>query len=198
MSFDIYDIFSKVIPGGILLAILMLCNWVPVEAYQLPQLLMLLVAYSIGHILDGIASRKDFEKVFGKEESIKQLDKSLKYGEYHKDLDAIITKMDKSWDQKRLSLNFTRINREVKFDAPKRVQGFQSHWVSARNLFLSAIVGIFPISQYIVNSQATEIKKILYTALVLACLWVLYDKATKRRRFYVKEVLDFYLYKEKK
>jgi hypothetical protein len=198
MNIDAYDIFSKVIPGGLLLTALMLCKWIPAEALAYPQIILLLIAYGIGHIIDALASQHRFEKLFGRKESEKQLDIKLDYKERHKDLEKIISKVGDSWEKKNLSLSFSRILREVKFDTVKRVQGFQNHHVNARNIFLTTILSAIPITTTLWQSDLTFAKKACFLLSMAGVVFLFWDRVRKRSRFYVKEVLDYYLYKDKK
>lgn len=200
MNFDFYDVFSKVIPGGLLTFVLIGCGYfTPTD--KIPDLAYLFFSYIVGFLVDALAAKRQVMEIIWFLFRGKTSDVLLRggkfYGNEYKFLGELKSKIGENWKSDNLSKTFDFIYRKVLTLDAKRVQGFNNHWISTRNLLVSLILSSIPLSLYIWNGQRTWSVTIILSSLLLFSIWIIFDRAKGRQYYFVKEVLDSYLFTEK-
>ena len=199
MKFNLYDLLSKLIPGGILLSILLIGKWIELPD-EVPEIAYLFFAYFIGFIIDAIGFNLQYGKykllwkLFGLKnkpaESI--LLASSKFGRVYSHIDDFEKHFKESWDNKSKVFGIafqSTMNLEN-----TRIQSFNEHWFGARNFFIAFLIGlpflIFHV--WLSDFHGSETKKIIFITLSFCVLFVLYKRMKSRQYLLVKEVLDTY------
>lgn len=196
MNFDFYDIFSKIIPGGIMLMILLSIGYIHIP--EKPELGYLFIAYLLGFLIDAFAANDKIQNLIwwffrGKPASL-LLSGNRFYGNEYKNLDEIKLKVGDNWNSDDLLKTFNFIYFKTMSLGAKRVQGFNNHWLSARNILITIVLCFMPIQFLIWDGKKTWFQALSLTMLSLFCLYILFDRAKNRQYYFVKEVLDSYLY----
>lgn len=57
MKFDFYDVFTKVIPGALLMLVLLQYNYISLSE-QIPELAYLFLSYILGFFIDAVAAKE--------------------------------------------------------------------------------------------------------------------------------------------
>ncbi len=201
MNFDFYDVFSKVVPGGLLTFVLIICGYfTPTD--KIPELAYLFFAYIVGFLIDALAAKRqtmDFIWFLFKGKTSNVLLSGGKfYGNEYKFLTELKLRLGDDWKADNLPKTFDFIYRKVLALDAKRVQGFNNHWISTRNLLISLVLSAIPIGFCIWNGQKTWLSALLLTSILAFSVWIIFDRAKGRQYYFVKEVLDSYLFIEKK
>lgn len=201
MNFDFYDVFSKVIPGGLLTFVLIVCGYfTPPD--KIPDLAYLFFSYIVGFLIDAFAAKRQVMELiwflFNGKTSDVLLNGGKFYGNEYKFLGELKSKVGEDWKPDNLSKTFDFIYRKVLALDAKRVQGFNNHWINTRNLLVSLILSAIPLAFCIWNGQRTWSVALLSSSILLFSIWMVFDRAKGRQYYFVKEVLDSYLFIEKK
>lgn len=200
MNFDFYDIFSKVIPGGLLIFVLIACGYfVPTD--KMPEFAYLFFSYIVGFLIDAIAAKRQVMGLIwylfrGKTSDVLLSGRKF-YGNDYKFLGNLKSKVGEDWKPDDLARTFDFIYRKVLTLDAKRVQGFNNHWINTRNLLVSLIISAIPLAFFIWNGQRTWLVTMLSSSILLFCIGMIFDRAKGRQYYFVKEVLDSYLFLEK-
>jgi hypothetical protein len=201
MNFDFYDVFTKLIPGGALTFMLFFCGYIPLSQ-KMSDMAFLISAYFIGFIIDAIAAKPQVMNIFwyfakGKPSNL-LLGGSTFYGKNYKFLFELKSKVGDIWDQENLDKTFDFIYRKVLIFDSKRVQGFNNHWINARNLLISLILSYIPLCLFIWNGDYSWYTSLFLSIVLTFSVYLIFDRAKSRQYYFVKEVLDSYLFTDKK
>lgn len=189
MTFSLYDILSKVIPGGLIFFAIIAVS--PILKNHLGEATSLIAVYILGYFVETIASlieRPIIFKLFGKNPAIKLLEG----GKFlHIDLDRkeqlneIIEKDFEEIKDNKLSL-FSTFYDVINKKEYKRVNHFLEHYILSRNILVSSLIG-----GIIYLSFNFDIKMLLLFIVILIFLFL----RTKQRNYYfAKEVISSYLH----
>jgi hypothetical protein len=191
MNFDFYDIFSKIIPGGIMICVLIFCGWIPMPADN-TDLLYLLISYFLGYIIDAIGfeiQERYLRKINAKRLLPQVFDK-------YKHKEEISIKYDaEKWEKDPIDKRYSKMFHATVGSDP-RIKSFQNHWIGARNLALSFIFCL-PILLLEIKEQNIESPKwIGILALFLIFQIILLNHAKNRQKLMFNQVLNsFYTLK---
>ena len=108
------------------------------------------------------------------------------------------SKVGDIWDQENLDKTFDFIYRKVLIFDSKRVQGFNNHWINARNLLISLILSYIPLCLFIWNGDYSWYTSLFLSIVLTFSVYLIFDRAKSRQYYFVKEVLDSYLFTDKK
>ncbi len=189
MTFSLYDILSKVIPGGLILFVLIaVC---PPLKTHLGEATSLVAAYILGYFVETIASlieRPLIFKLFGKNPAVKLLEG----GRFlHIDLDRIEQLneiIEKDFEEKKddkLSL-FSTFYDIVNKKEYKRVNHFLEHYILSRNILVSFLIGGITYLSF-----HFDLKML---ALFIVVLILLFLRTKQRNYYFAKEVISSYLH----
>lgn len=200
MNFDFYDLFSKVIPGGVLTLTLIVFGYFAPSA-KIPELGYLFLSYLFGFLIDAIAANRYtmqlLWKLFGGRTANKLLSGKKFYGRKYMFLQEIKSKVGDEWKEDNLPKTFDLIYRKTLEGGAKRVQGFNNHWINTRNLLISLVISSMFMMFSVWSEYALQVS-IFITFLTLLSIFIIFDRAKARQFYFIKEVLDSFLFLEKK
>lgn len=198
MNFDLYDIFSKVIPGGIIVFVLIFCG-VYTLSDKLPDSVFLLLSYFAGFIIDAIAGHSKVQKYTWKLFGGKTSEILLKNQKYNgknypnlKNLKEIASK-NNHWYESDLSKTYHHIYRTALSIENSRIKGFNNHWFNARNILFSSLICLIFLYFKIWDGKRMWSEAIIATVTVLVMLYFVFNRAKGRQYEFVKEVFDSYI-----
>jgi len=201
MNFDFYDLFSKVIPGGVLTLTLIVFGYFA-PSVKIPELGYLFLSYLFGFLIDAIAANRYSMNLLWFLFRGKTADKLLSgkkfYGRKYMFLSEIRSKVGDKWQEDNLTKTFDLIYRKTLEGGAKRVQGFNNHWINTRNLLFALIVSFIFMMFSIWSGEYTLQTSILVTILTIFSIIIIFDRAKARQYYFIKEVLDSFLFLEKK
>ena len=186
MNFELYDIFSKLIPGGLILSVLIFCGWIPYPVDN-SELIYLIFSYFCGYLIDALSfefqerilrkrnAKSILPKVFSDYKHISEI--STKYGLNNWQIDPIEKKYSKMFH--------VAIKNE-------RLRSFQNHWVGSRNLFFSYTICLAVLLMEIQELQITSPKWLGLVLLVFVIEIILLNHAKNRQNLMFLQVLNCY------
>jgi len=189
MTFSLYDILSKVIPGGLIFFALILVFPIPKD--QLGEATSLIAVYILGYFVETIASlveRPIIFKLFGKNPAVKLLEggKFLHISLDRKEkLNEIIERDFKEIKDDKLSLFSTFYDVVTKKDY-KRVNHFLEHYILSRNILVSFFIGGIIYMSFNFN--------LTILIFFLVALIFLFLRTKQRNYYFAKEVISSYLH----
>ncbi|AHJ95548.1 hypothetical protein [Hymenobacter swuensis] len=191
MNFSVYDVLSKLLPGGILFCVVVLGQLVP-KSDRLTDVLSLVIMYLLGYFIDATASSIEpmlFTFMGGRPSA--RLIQDQYEGRYRLSrLPVLIQHMQQTFPEQFAdrSLWFDLLARTVNQKAPPRVTTFQEAYAFARNLSVSLCLSL-PLVQLAFHSW--------YLTAAVACLCVLAFRRTKERAYYyVRELINCYMHEK--
>lgn len=193
MNFDFYDIFSKVIPGGLIVCVLVYCGWV-IPTKEFPDLIYLFSSYFVGYLVDAIGFEVQ-ERILRKN-SFNQIPNVF---EHYEHIDKIKAKYGlANWNDKETDKIFIAIFHTAN-SIDKRIKSFQDHWVGARNLFIAFLL-VLPIMFMEIQELKIQSPKWMgIVVLIVGIQLLLFIRARSRQKLLFTQVLNSYLFtKEKK
>ncbi len=200
MNFDFYDLFSKVIPGGLLtLALIIFGYFTPTD--KIPELAYLFLSYIFGFLIDAIAAKRQVMDLlwylFGGKTANVLLSGKEFYGKKYMFLEELKAKVADEWEENNLVKTFDLIYRKTLSNGAKRVQGFNNHWINTRNLLVSLVISFFLMMFYVWNGEYNWEASAVLTILAILSIYLIFDRAKARQYYFIKEVLDSFLYEKK-
>lgn len=188
MNLSIYDVLSKLLPGGIIFAIITLGQLVP-KSDRLTDTLSLVIMYLLGYFVDAAASGVEpvlFTLMGGRPSNVLMQDQ---YQGRHSlsRLTLLVEHMQQMYPEqfKDRTRWFELLARTVNQKAPPRVTTFQEAYAFARNLSVCLCLSL-PLVHLSFQSW--------YVTGAMACLSVMAFRRTKERAYYyVRELINCYM-----
>ena len=191
MTVSLFDILSKLIPGGLLLFAILQSHSITKIEYN--EVVVLIVIYILGYLVEAISSiieRTIIFRLFGGNPAVKMLNGEkflqIKLSRLEK-LNEVIEEKYKEYKEDKLQL--FRIFHSVvsKKDYP-RINHFLEQYTLSRNLLIScSIAGI-----YYLSSHFNWIDLSLFTMILV----IIFLRIKQRNYYFTHEVINSYFYEE--
>ncbi|MBG8556104.1 hypothetical protein [Hymenobacter guriensis] len=191
MNFSVYDVLSKLLPGGILFSVVLLGQLVP-KSDRLTDVLSLVIMYLVGYFVDAAASSIEplLFTLMGGRPSTRLIQDQYQGRHQLSRLAVLVQHVQLTYPEQFAdrSLWFDLLARTVNQKAPPRVTTFQEAYAFARNLSISLCLSL-PLIQLAFHSW--------YLAAAVACLCFLALRRTKERAYYyVREIINCYMHEK--
>lgn len=198
MKFDFYDVFSKVLPGGVLAFAIIACGFF-IPSTNIPDLSYLFTSYFLGYIIDAIAAKiqiKDWLWIaFRGKPSVILLGGNKFLNQEYIQLKELKEKVGENWNENDLNKTFDYIFHKTVSAGSPRVKGFNAHWISSRNMFFAFLLSFIPVIIFVYQNELYfNYKIILLSLMMIFVAWILFDRAKSRQFYFIKEVLNSYLF----
>ncbi len=189
MPFSVYDILSKIIPGGVLFFVL---NILFIDL-ELGEGTSLIAIYILGYFIDAIASlleRPVMFRLFGGNPAVKLMNGKGFLGIQLEDIETLSKIIETKDAKNNLSRLFSMFYNTINKKDYKRINLFLEQYVLSRNMLVSCFV-----SGIIYMSSNVSIEGFVLFGTILGLLFL----RTKQRNYYfAKEVINSYLHETKK
>ena len=199
MNFRIYDLISKLIPGGVLYIALFYSGLT--TQLDKSQVLVLVAMFVLGYLNETIASlleRAVLFRLFKGNPAEKLLDGKKFIHIKLFDMEEVNKIIDKEMPSKRNDLIACFLTMQAKVNKGKdtRIESFQTDYAFARNIliaiFLENIIYIFKDFEY------QSITFWLYCFINIAVLYISFLRCKQRNYYYCKEVIEVFVVEKSK
>jgi hypothetical protein len=191
MTVSLFDILSKLIPGGLLLFAITQSHAINKIEYN--EVVVLIIIYILGYFLEAISSIIEnpvLFRLFGGNPAVNLLNgrKFLEIGIGRLDkINEIVEEKYKEHKEDKLRL-FLIFHSVVSKKEYPRINHFLEQYTLSRNMFVSCLIAGF----YYLNCHFTWIG----VAVFLLMLAIIFTRTKQRNYYFTKEVINSYLYEK--
>lgn len=190
MTLSLFDILSKIIPGGLLFFTIVQSN--SIQNFENNEVVILIVIYIIGYLIEAISSLIESPVIFrffGVNPAVNLLNgkRCFGIGISEDEISEILTHTNSKIIENKLEL-FYYIHSLISKKNYPRINQFLEQYTMSRNILVSSIIS----SNYFLLKHFSSLSLIICISLII----IIFIRTKQRNYYFAKEVITTYMYGE--